>query len=182
MTRSQDDGETLHRRVLPAGHVVMVRPIRADDAERLRRMFDRLSPTTVYRRFFSPIPRPRESVLRHLATVDHDRREALVALDGDEVVGVARYDAPAGSKRAEIAVTVEDAWQHRGLGTVLLRMLTKQALAHGFDAFFASMLADNRPALATLHRLAPGAHASLDSGAYEATIALAQRDGRSANR
>jgi GNAT superfamily N-acetyltransferase len=92
---------------------------------------------------------------------------------GDEIVGVARYDAPAGAKRAEIAVTVEDEWQHRGLGTVLLRMLTKLARDRGLDAFFASMLADNRPALAALHRLAPEARVSLDGGAYEATIKLA---------
>ncbi|MCU1427937.1 MAG: GCN5-related N-acetyltransferase [Actinomycetia bacterium] len=166
-------GETLRRRDLPDGATVMVRPICAEDVERLRRMFGRLSPTTVYRRFFSPIPSPSEGALRHLATVDHERRDALVALIDDEIVGVARYDASAGAMRAEIAVTVEDAWQHRGLGTVLLRMLTKLALDRGLNAFFASMLADNRPALAALHRLAPGARVALEGGAYEATIKLA---------
>jgi GNAT superfamily N-acetyltransferase len=157
---------------LPDGTLVVVRPICAADAERLRRMFGRLSPTTVYRRFFSPIVRPSESVLHHLAAVDHDRREALVALDGDEIIGVARYDGTSEPDRAEIAVTVEDAWQHRGLGSVLLRMLRKRALEHGYDRFFASMLADNRPALSMLHHLAPEARVSLDAGAYEATINL----------
>jgi RimJ/RimL family protein N-acetyltransferase len=157
---------------LPDGTVVTVRPICAQDAERLRRMFHRLSPATVYRRFFSPVPRPREAVLRHLATVDHDRREALVALDGDEIVGVARYDATHERGHAEIAITVEDAWQHRGLGTLLLRRLTKRALEHGYDHFDASMLADNRPALGLLHHLAPGSAVALDSGAYETSIDL----------
>jgi GNAT superfamily N-acetyltransferase len=157
---------------LDDGTTVIVRPIRDDDAERLGRMFHRLSPMTIYRRFFSPIIRPRESVLHHLATVDHDRREALVALDGDEIVGVARYDSVPDSTRAEIAVTIEDSWQHRGLGSLLMRVLTKLALDRGFDVFFASMLADNRPALSALHRLAPDARVTLDSGAYEATIDL----------
>jgi GNAT superfamily N-acetyltransferase len=161
--------KTIHLR---DGATVVVRPIAEADADRLRRMFDRLSPTTVYRRFFSPIVRPRESVLHHLATVDHDHRDALVALDGDEIVGVARYDGTKTPHQAEIAITVEDAWQHRGVGSVLLRMLTKRARAHGYDHFFASMLADNRPALSLLHQLAPGAQVSLDSGAYEATIDL----------
>jgi GNAT superfamily N-acetyltransferase len=160
---------------LPDGTSVVVRPICADDAARLRRMFHRLSPTTVYRRFFSPIVRPRESVLHHLATVDHDRREAVVALDGDEIVGVARYDASGVAGQAEIAVTVEDAWQHRGLGTLLLRRLTKLARQHGYDHFFASMLADNRPAMAMLQHMAPGSRVALDSGAYEATIDLRPR-------
>jgi RimJ/RimL family protein N-acetyltransferase len=157
---------------LPDGTTVVVRPICAADAGRLRRMFHRLSPATVYRRFFSPIVRPRESMLHHLASVDHDHREAVVALDGDEIVGVARYDGAGEPGRAEIAVTVEDAWQHRGLGTLLLRRLTKLALAHGYEHFFASMLADNRPALAMLQHMAPGSRVSLDSGSYEATIDL----------
>jgi GNAT superfamily N-acetyltransferase len=156
---------------LPDGTNVVVRQICAADADRLRRLFDRLSPLTVYRRFFSPVTRPRQSMLRHLATVDHDRREAIVALDGDEIIGVARYDATA-EGNAEIAVTVEDAWQHRGLGTLLLRRLTKFAKAHGYDHFSASMLADNRPALSLLHQLAPEARVALDSGSYEARIDL----------
>jgi len=157
-------------RHLPDGTALVVRPICEADAERLRRMFHRLSPNTVYRRFFSPITRPRESVLHHLATVDHDRREALVALCGDEIVGVARYDGTTTAHQAEIAITVEDAWQHRGLGSLLLRMLTKRAREHGFDHFFASMLADNRPAMSLLHHLAPGTRVALDGGTYEATI------------
>ncbi len=168
-----DCAESLAAKVmrLPDGTDVVVRQICPADADRLRRMFDRLSPLTVYRRFFSPVTRPRQSMLRHLATVDHDRREAIVALDGDEIVGVARYDGVPGGG-AEIAVTVEDAWQHRGLGTLLLRRLTKVAMSHGYDHFSASMLADNRPALSLLRQLAPEARVALDSGSYEASIDL----------
>jgi GNAT superfamily N-acetyltransferase len=173
--RGCDEARASRKVLLPDGSAVVVRPICEADAERLQRMFGRLSPTTVYRRFFSPITRPRQSVLRHLATVDHDRREALVALDGDEIVGVARYDASGTAHQAEIAVTVEDAWQHRGLGSLLLRMLTKHATQRGFDHFFASLLADNRPALSMLHQLAPQARVALDAGAYEATIDLRRR-------
>ena len=61
-----------------------------------------------------------------LTSVDHGRRDALVALDGDEIVAVARYD---GTRRtantAEIAVTVEDAWQHQGVGRRLTRRLAR---------------------------------------------------------
>jgi GNAT superfamily N-acetyltransferase len=157
------------------GATLAVRPIVEDDAERLCRMFDRLSPLTVYRRFFSPIPRPRCSVLRHLATVDHERREALVALEGDEIVAVARYDAPAGGTRAEIAVTVEDEWQHRGLGSELLGLLATTALERGIDAFVASMLAENRPAIQFLQHFVPGVPMRLESGTYETTIDLRRR-------
>jgi hypothetical protein len=65
----------------------------------------------VHFRFFSPISRPPRAALLRLADVDHCRRDALVALDGDEIVAVARYDGRAGaspeaSRQAEIAITV----------------------------------------------------------------------------
>jgi len=167
---------------LGEGTVVHVRPICQADGDRLRRMFTRLSPTTIYLRFFSPLTELHDSVVEHFTTVDHDRREAIVALDGDEIVGVARYDGTSKPGEAEIAVTVEDAWQHRGLGKLLVSLLTNEATSHGFDAFAASMLPDNRVALAMLHRLAPGTRATLESGAYEATIDLRGNARRSAPR
>jgi GNAT superfamily N-acetyltransferase len=164
------------------GTVVHVRPICRADGDRLRRMFTRLSPTTIYLRFFSPVKQLHDSVVEHLTVVDHDRREALVALDGDEIVGVARYDGTSTPGEAEIAVTVEDAWQHRGLGKLLVSLLTREATGHGFDAFAASMLPDNRIALSMLHRLAPGSRATLAHGSYEATIDLRDSPRASAHR
>lgn len=134
---------------------LLVRPIEPQDAARLERFFYRLSPETVYRRFFSAIPAPPAGATAHLATVDHDQREALVALDHDEIVAVARWDrfAPRAAE-AELAVTVEDAWQHRGLGRALVRMLASEASRHHVVELKATVLSDNRAALA----LASGMH------------------------
>ncbi len=88
---------------------MITRQIEPDDVDRLERMFFRLSPETVYRRFFSPVARPRRSVLEHLATVDHWDRDAVVAVVDDEIIAVARYDrAKDRVDAAEIAVVVED--------------------------------------------------------------------------
>jgi len=92
-----------------AGTTFTVRPIELGDVERLARLFARLSPESVHFRFFSPITRPPRAALLRLADVDHARRDALVALDGDEIVAVARYDAAPGATEAELALTVEDA-------------------------------------------------------------------------
>src|SRR3954447_6766162 len=100
------------------GRHLTLRPIRDDDADRLRRLFFRLSPETVYLRFFQPVRNPSDKLLHHLAEVDHDRRQAIVALDGDEIVGVARYDRADDAQHAEVAILVEDAWQGNGLGTM----------------------------------------------------------------
>src|SRR6476661_8390830 len=124
------------------GAALTVRPIEITDVDRLGRMFGRLSRESVYFRFFSPIRRLPSSALLRLADVDHCRREALVALDGDEIVAVARYDGIRGPDRstlreAEIAVTVEDAWQHRGVGEKLTRHLAVVARDRGFATFVA---------------------------------------------
>ena len=154
-----------------------VRPITITDAERLARMFTRLSPASVHFRFFSPISRPPRAALLRLADVDHRRRDALVALNGDEIVAVARYDGrpevgPDGSSQAEIAITVEDAWQHRGLGKRLARRLAVLAGNRGYDTFVATMLPDNRAALGLVRKLVPDATVRFAGGEYEASLPL----------
>jgi len=124
-----------------------VRPVEAGDLERVRRLFGRLSPESVYRRFFTMFPAPPASVLQHLTAVDHADHESLAALDADEIVALVSWDRPAaGAAEAEIAILVEDAWQHRGLGRALVRMLTAEAARHGIAVLNATVLADNHPA------------------------------------
>jgi len=156
------------------GTPLTVRPIELTDVERLARMFRRLSPESVRFRFFSPIPRlPRPTLLR-LADVDHFRRDALAALDGDEIVAVSRYIRllPPHEREAELAVTVEDAWQRKGLGGSLTRRLVAVAGDRGFDTFVARILPDNRAALGLLRSLAPEAVVLFADGDYEARFPL----------
>ena len=163
------------------GTALAVRPVQVDDAERLARMFERLSRQTIYFRFFAPIARLPQSALLHLVYVDHCHRDALVALDGDEIVAVARYDAlrePGGSDAAaaEIAVTVEDAWQGRGVGRRLTLRLAALAIDRGIGTLVARILPDNRGALRLVRALAPDAIVKFAGGDYEARIPLpAQR-------
>jgi GNAT superfamily N-acetyltransferase len=152
--------------------MLTVREIGLHDVDRLQRMFTRLSADTVYHRFFSPIVEPRRSALVWLTAVDHDRRDALVALDGDEIVAVARYDGEPGAGTAEVAVTVEDAWQHRGIGRRLTARLARRAVDHGIESFTASVLADNRSALGLLRKLSPDASVHFEGGGYEASMPL----------
>jgi ribosomal protein S18 acetylase RimI-like enzyme len=149
-----------------------VREIALDDVDRLQRMFTRLSADTVYHRFFSPIVEPRRSALIWLTAVDHGSRDALVALDGDEIVAVARYDSRPGAATAEVAVTVEDAWQHRGIGRRLTARLARRAVDHGIESFTASVLADNQPALGLLRKLSPDASVHFGGDGYEASMPL----------
>src|SRR5260221_12580817 len=143
----------------------------ADDVDRLRRLFFRLSPETVHLRFFQPIKAPSEKMLRHLAEADHDRRQAIVASVDDEIVAVARYDC-SDATHAEVAIVVEDAWQHHGLGKVLLRRLTVDAVAHGIVSLTATVLGENQRMLGIVHHIAPTAHTHLEHGEWYLDIPL----------
>src|SRR5262245_45011956 len=100
---------------------VTIRPVRDDDEERLARFFTRLSRDTLYRRFFTAMPRIAPSLIDRLVHVDHHRREALVAIVHDEIVAEARYDGSTSDPTAaEAAVVVEDGWQRHGIGAALL--------------------------------------------------------------
>jgi GNAT superfamily N-acetyltransferase len=129
-----------------------VRPLESEpsspDAVRLQRMFARLSPDTVHRRFFTLFPRLPESLLRTLMTVDHWTSEALVVVVGDEIVALASYHrSVADPSVADVALLVEDGWQGRGLGGRLTRALRRLAVARGVRSFHADVLASNQAAV-----------------------------------
>ena len=137
---------------------VDTRPVRPDDLARFLRLWPRLSPETRYRRFHAPVHRMPLSAVRHLVGVDHDSREAVVAVVGGEVVGVARYDrSPADASTAEFAVVVADDWQGVGLGRQLLRDVTALAAGRGVRQLVATVQPDNSRVLRLVQRLLPAA-------------------------
>lgn len=158
---------------LDDGTAVMLRPIRPDDEPRLERLFHRLSALTVYRRFHTPVTRMTGRTLAYLVNVDYVDRLAIVAVIDDDIVGVARYDRLAGGDEAEVAVTVEDAWQGRGLGTRLLWRLSAAARERGIAAFRATVQGENRPMMGLLNVIGTDVDATLAGGEYEVRIGLA---------
>ena len=152
---------------------VTTRPVRPDDAPLFCRLWDRLSPETVYRRFHAPLRRPPAEAHR-LVEVDHDLREALVAVVGGEVIGVARYDrSPADPASADVAVVVEDAWQGVGVGRHLLAELTELAARRGVRTLTADVQADNGRMVGLVRRLLPGAVLTPAHGVYAVQSPLA---------
>ena len=91
--------------------------------ESLIAFHEALSPDTIRLRFFSPHPHLRPDEVSHFTTVDYHDRVALVALIGPTMVAVGRYERLSGTTSAEVAFVVADAYQGRGLGTLLLEKL-----------------------------------------------------------
>jgi ribosomal protein S18 acetylase RimI-like enzyme len=153
---------------------VATRPVRPADQTLFCRLWGRLSPETVYRRFHAPVRTLPEETVRRLVTVDHDQRDAVVAVVGGEVVGVARYDRPVDDpSTAEIAVLVEDAWQGVGLGRQLLTELTGLAARRGVRTLTATVQPDNEAVLGLLRRVLPGSTLTPDVDVYTVTSPIA---------
>lgn len=132
--------------VLRDGGTAHLRPIRPDDADRLRRFYSRLSDDTIYNRFFSLYRDLSDRDVEHFTNVDHDDRGALVATVGDEMIGVVRYERT-DPDVAEVAFNIEDAHQGRGLGTVFLEHIAAAARERGISRFVADVLPSNRKML-----------------------------------
>jgi RimJ/RimL family protein N-acetyltransferase len=142
---------------LKDGTALRLRPIRPDDAPRLISLYNRLSRLTAYQRFFSVMKRLPPDWARLLATVDYHRRLALVAergpADAPEIEAVARYEPTDDPGTVEVAFAIQDGYQGKGLGTLLLRHLLDAAEARGIHRFRAYVLADNQRMLALFSRL-----------------------------
>jgi GNAT superfamily N-acetyltransferase len=120
-----------------------VRPIRPDDAARLRAFHRQLSPHSVYMRFFTFHPTLTDAEVTRFTTVDYVDRLALVATVGDRLIAVGRFDRAPGATEAEVAFVVADEYQHHGIGSFLLDELARAAWQRGVEVFRADTLAEN---------------------------------------
>jgi RimJ/RimL family protein N-acetyltransferase len=164
--------------MLRDGSAVLIRPVRGADAPLLADGFARLSERSRRLRFLGRKTTLTEADLRYLTTVDHHDHEALGAIDRVRGggVGIARYvrdrENPAA---AEIAITIADDWQGRGLGTELLARLSDRAREEGIRRFTAVVAADNA-AVAGLLRSSGASLVRRESGIAEYAIELACAD------
>jgi GNAT superfamily N-acetyltransferase len=120
--------------VLRNGSQVLIRQVRSTDAPLLADGFAGLSARSRRMRFLTDKKQLSAAELRYYTEVDHHDHEALGALslaDG-RGVGIVRYVRDADDPQAaEIAVTIADDWQGRGLGTELLARLSECARQAG---------------------------------------------------
>jgi RimJ/RimL family protein N-acetyltransferase len=141
---------------VPVGDGLSLRLIRPDDAPRLIALHERLSLHTAYQRFFAAMRRLPPDWARYLADVDYRTRLAVVieraGADGPELIGVGRYEPTAEPDTVEVALVVQDGWQGKGLGKILLRELLAAAAVRGIRRFRAYVLSDNARMLRLLSR------------------------------
>jgi acetyl coenzyme A synthetase (ADP forming)-like protein len=164
--------------LLRDGGSVHLRAIRPDDKQHLVDLFHRLSSRSVYFRFFSTKDRLTDEELRYFTELDFVRNVALVATlhagGNERIIGVGRYfglaqvDKPC--TRAEVAFTVADEHQGRGIGTLLLERLATIARANGITEFEAYVLGENNRMLQVFEASGFRIQRALDSGVFHVTF------------
>ena len=160
---------------LPQGHVVHIRPLRVTDERVLQDLFYRLSDDSSYHRFLAHKTYHPHEEISMLADFDDKQNAALVATsnqDVEELLAMARYDADPKTGLAEIALTVRDEWQGRGVGTALFGRLVALARAQGVRGFTAQVLSSNGRMLRLFRASGLPIQDRFESGVHELTMSL----------
>jgi len=136
---------------------VTIRTISPDDFALERQFIDSLSPTTGYRRLFSP-RKPSDDEVRRFTSIDPSTEFALIAIAGEgdhqRMVGVGRWIKPsAEAKTAEFALLIADDWQGKGVGTRILKGLLAEAKRRGLQEMHGETLSENEPMLELSRKL-----------------------------
>jgi GNAT superfamily N-acetyltransferase len=162
------------RATLRDGTAIVVRAIRPDDKDLLRRGFHKLSPESRYLRFFSPKTDLSEDELRYLTEVDGVRHVALGAVresDG-EGLGVARFIQLGDTYTAEAAIAVLDDVQGKGLGGLLFLRLVAAAAERGLERFRCELLGSNKGMADFLLTIAPERTVQIEQGVVSIEFTL----------
>jgi acyl-CoA synthetase (NDP forming)/GNAT superfamily N-acetyltransferase len=137
--------------VLRDGGTARIRPITADDAERLVSFYEQVSDESKYYRFFAPYPRLSAKDVHRFTHHDFVDRVGLAATVGGEFIATVRYDrinadglpASAPADEAEVAFLVQDAHQGRGVASALLEHIGAVARERDIRRFAAEVLPAN---------------------------------------
>jgi GNAT superfamily N-acetyltransferase len=135
------------------GQSIIIRPIDIHDMSLESDFIEHLSPETKHYRFFGAINNLSEKVLKTFCDIDGKNSMAFIAtekIDEKEIeIGVCRYVVTSKPDVYELALTIADKWQHKGLGKLLMNQLISYAKSHGIKWLYSVELADN----ALMHNL-----------------------------
>ncbi|HTW93576.1 MAG TPA: bifunctional acetate--CoA ligase family protein/GNAT family N-acetyltransferase [Tepidisphaeraceae bacterium] len=168
---------------LPDGTAITIRPIRPEDEPLLVRFHQELSDRSVMLRYLHPIRLSQRVAHERLIRVcfnDYDRELALVAEghhpeNGERfILGIGRLSKEPGGNEAEFAILISDAWQNRGLGTQLLKLLLRAANNERLERIFATIMGENLEMQHVAEKLGFTLSRSLTDSTVFAELNLAQ--------
>jgi acetyltransferase len=128
---------------LAGGTPHRLRAIRPEDEPKLQDLIIRSSPEDLRLRFFAPMRQLSHELAARLTQIDYDREMALVALSGEDIVGVVRLAADPDKQKAEYAVFIRSDLKGRGLGWALMQEIMRYARAQGIGVLHGKVLREN---------------------------------------
>ncbi len=167
-------GEKISRITTEGGLRLIIRPVKPEDAPLFTNLFEVLSPTSIYHRFFGVLRVLQPAMLSRFTQIDYDREIAFVAIDEESeiesMLGVARIIGDPDGKTGEIAVLVGAPWQGKGIGASLMRQCLLIANQRGFTHINAIVMQENRYMLALAKKLGFTINNGKYLGEYEIQI------------
>ncbi|KRF06166.1 GCN5 family acetyltransferase [Arthrobacter sp. Soil782] len=162
--------------VLRDGSTGHLRPISPLDADAVQAFHMRQSQNSIYLRFFTYKASLSAKELKRFTEVDHAGRVAFVVTRGQDIIGIGRYDRLDDPDEAEVAFNVSDAYQGRGLGSILLEHLAVAARENGIRRFTAEVLPENRKMITVFAEAGYEVDRRFDDGVVELTFNIDPTD------
>lgn len=155
---------------------VYLRPIRPDDEPMMKEMFYSFSERTRYLRFHGPMKSFPHARLQVFCNIDYDQEMTLIGVVGqpgdEDVVALGCYLHDQGDNTAEVAFSVRDDWQNKGLGSHLFRKLVEIGRERGIETFHAEVLSENLPMLNVFHHSGVTVSTHAEGGVIHVTMGL----------
>ncbi len=138
----------LEHTVTFGGETFFVRPVKASDERLFQEYLYRLSERSVYLRFFQVRKAFPRELAERLVAVDYETNLGIVmtldSSDTSPIIAAAHWMLDPNTNMAEVAFSVADEYQRRGIGTYLFEFLVRIARERGIRGFTANVLAQNR--------------------------------------
>ena len=165
---------------MKGGLDVFFRPIRPTDERLLRDLFYSHSEQTVYMRYMTPVKKLSIQQIQQFVTLDYDEHLAIGGFvaheEAEEMIAVGRYILDTTTNMAEVAFTVHDDYQDRGIGRFLLDYLKRIAQARGTAGFTAQVLATNSRMLHLFHKCYSPLRSEFEEGVFNISCRFAEID------
>ena len=162
------------KHVFKNGIEIRFRAIRPSDEEEMRRLFYRFSEMAVYSRYFTPVLSMPHTKTQEYVNVDYNRLMSIVALEGDvgkgKIIGEARYAKLQDRPYADVAFTVDEAYQGIGIASYLMQMLIRVAKERGIKGFTAEVLGTNWAMMKVFEKSGLKLETRLEEGVFSVTM------------
>jgi RimJ/RimL family protein N-acetyltransferase len=139
-----------------------------------------LSPSSLEKRYMTHTMTFPHKDVQQLTNIDYQRDLAIVGtvpgLSNEEIVAIAQYFLDPKTQAAEVAFIVQDEWQQKGMGTLLLQYLTRIARQRGVRKFYAKVLPVNKPMLTVFYNSGYKINTEFDGDVYSIDYDLYDRN------